>query len=30
MGDYFESRLRLENVVKEKQGILQVHYSVIK
>ena len=30
MGDYFESRLKLEEVVKEKQGILQVHYSIIK
>lgn len=29
-GDYFESRLKLEKVVKEKEDILQVHYSVIK
>lgn len=29
-GDYFESKLKLEKVVKEKDDIIQVHYSVIK
>lgn len=29
-GDYFESKLKLEKVVKEKDDIVQVHYSVIK
>ena len=28
-GNYFENKLKLENVVKEKDGIVQVHYSVI-
>lgn len=29
-GKYFENKLKLEKVVKEKDDILQVHYSVIK
>ena len=29
-GNYFENKLKLEKVVKEKEDILQVHYSVIK
>ena len=29
-GNYFESRLKLEKIVPEKEGIVQVHYSVIK
>lgn len=29
-GNYFENKLQLEKVVKEKEGIVQVHYSVIK
>lgn len=29
-GNYFESRLKLEKIVSEKEGIVQVHYSVIK
>lgn len=29
-GAYFENKLKLEKVVKEKEDILQVHYSVIK
>ncbi len=28
-GNYFENRLKLEKVIKEKEDILQVHYSVI-
>lgn len=28
-GNYFENKLKLENVVNEKEGIVQVHYSVI-
>lgn len=30
MGDYFENSLKLEKVIQEKEGIVQVHYSVIK
>ncbi len=29
-GDYFENKLKLEKVVKEKEDIIQVHYRVIK
>lgn len=29
-GNYFENKLELENVVKEKDGIVQVHYKVLK
>ena len=29
-GNYFENKLKLEKVVKEKDNIVQVHYSVIK
>jgi len=29
-GNYFENKLKLEKIVKEKEDILQVHYSVIK
>lgn len=29
-GNYFENKLKLEKVVKEKEDIIQVHYSVIK
>lgn len=29
-GNYFENKLKLEKVVKEKEDILQVHYSIIK
>lgn len=29
-GNYFENKLKLEKVVKEKEDILQVHYSVKK
>ncbi len=29
-GKYFENKLKLEKVVKEKEGIVQVHYSIIK
>lgn len=28
-GNYSENKLKLENVIKEKDGIVQVHYSVI-
>lgn len=30
IGNYFENKLKLEKVVKEKDDILQVHYNVIK
>ena len=29
-GNYFENKLKLEKIVKEKDDIVQVHYSVIK
>ena len=29
VGNYFENKLKLEKVIKEKYGIIQVHYSVI-
>lgn len=29
-GNYFENKLKLEKVVEETEGIVQVHYSVIK
>lgn len=29
-GNYFENRLQLEKVVKEQDGIVQVHYRVEK
>lgn len=29
-GKYFENKLKLEKVVKEQDGIVQVHYSVVK
>ena len=29
-GNYFENKLKLEKVVKEKEDIVQVHYSVRK
>ncbi len=29
-GNYFENKLKLEKVIKEKEDILQVHYSVMK
>lgn len=29
-GEYFENRLKLEKVVKEKEDIIQVHYRVVK
>lgn len=29
-GNYFENKLKLEKVVKEKEDIIQVHYNVIK
>ena len=29
-GNYFENKLKLEKVVKEKEDIVQVHYRVIK
>ena len=28
-GNYFENKLKLEKIVKEKEDIVQVHYSVI-
>lgn len=28
-GDFFENKLKLEKIIKEKEDILQVHYSVI-
>ena len=28
-GDYFENKLKLEKIVREKEDIVQVHYSVI-
>lgn len=29
-GDYFESRLKLEKIVPEKEDIVQLHYSIIR
>lgn len=29
-GKYFENKLKLEKIVKEKEDIVQVHYSVLK
>ncbi len=29
-GNYFENKLKLEKIVKEKEDIVQVHYSVVK
>ena len=29
-GDYFENKLKLEKIIKEKDDIVQVHYSVVK
>lgn len=29
-GNYFENKLQLENIIKEKDDIIQVHYKVIK
>lgn len=29
-GNYFENKLKLEKIVKEKEDIVQVHYSIIK
>ncbi len=29
-GNYFENKLKLEKVVKEKNDIVQIHYRVIK
>ena len=29
MGNYFESKLKLEKIIKEKEDIVQVHYSVL-
>ena len=29
-GEYFENKLKLEKVIKEKEDIVQIHYSVIK
>lgn len=29
-GNYFQSKLKLEKIVKEKEDIVQVHYNVIK
>lgn len=29
-GNYFENKLKLEKIVKEKDDIVQVHYTVIK
>ena len=29
-GNYFENKLKLEKIIKEKDDIVQVHYSVIK
>ena len=29
-GNYFENKLKLEKIVKEKDDIVQVHYSVVK
>lgn len=30
IGNYFENKLKLEKIIKEKDDIVQVHYSVIK
>lgn len=29
-GNYFENKLKLEKIVKEKDDIVQVHYSIVK
>ena len=29
-GNYFENKMKLEKIVKEKEDIVQVHYSIIK
>ena len=29
-GDYFENKLKLEKIIKEKDDIVQIHYSVVK
>lgn len=29
-GEYFENKLKLEKIVKEKEDIVQVHYAVVK
>ena len=29
-GEYFENKLKLEKVIKEKEDIVQVHYNIIK
>lgn len=29
-GDYFENKLKLDKVIKEKEDILQVHYKVVR
>ncbi len=29
-GNYFENKLKLEKIIKEKEDIVQVHYSIIK
>ena len=29
-GNYFENKLKLEKIIKEKEDIVQVHYSIVK
>ncbi len=29
-GEYFENKLKLEKVIKEKEDIVQAHYSIVK
>ena len=29
-GNYFENKLKLEKIVKEKDDIVQVHYNIMK
>lgn len=29
-GNYFENKLKLEKIIKEKENIVQVHYSIVK
>lgn len=29
-GNYFENKLKLEKIIKEKDDIVQVHYSIVK
>ena len=29
-GNYFENKLKLEKIIKEKEDIVQVYYSIVK